>query len=81
VRSFQDCLKIQSDLNRLVDWCGANSLELNVGKSITFSKLCYPVECPYMLVGITISLICRMSFSRHMDVTVGKAGVCEKIFR
>jgi hypothetical protein len=25
VRGFQVCLKIQSDLNRLVDWWGANS--------------------------------------------------------
>jgi hypothetical protein len=32
VRGFWDCLKIQSDLNNLVNWCEANSLELNVGK-------------------------------------------------
>jgi hypothetical protein len=36
VCGFWDCLKIQSDLHRLVDWCGANSLELNVGVNHIF---------------------------------------------
>jgi hypothetical protein len=26
VRGFRDCLKIQSDLNRLAEWCEANAL-------------------------------------------------------
>jgi hypothetical protein len=86
VRSFQDCLKVQSDLNRLVDWCGANSFELDVGecKSIIFSRICYPVEFPYMLGGIILDRVdyitdlevvmdSRMLFSRHIDVTVRKA--------
>jgi hypothetical protein len=77
VRGIQDCLKIQSDLSRLVDWYGANSLELNVGKckSITFSRLRHPVEFSYMLalIVLTLSLIwvvmdSRMSFSGHIDV-------------
>jgi hypothetical protein len=47
---FLDWLKIQSDLNRLVDWCGANSLELNVGKckTVEFPLTCwgyYPWSC------------------------------------
>jgi hypothetical protein len=86
VRSLQDCLKIHSDLNRLVDWCGANLLELNVGKckSITFPRLRNPVEFPYMLEVVILARVnsitdlgvvmdSRMSFSRHIDVTVGKA--------
>jgi hypothetical protein len=54
VRGFHDCLKIQGDLNRLVDWCGANSLELNVGKCklITFSRLRHP-----FIYWVVISLI------------------------
>jgi hypothetical protein len=32
VGGFEDCLKIQSDLNKLVEWCDRNSLLLNVGK-------------------------------------------------
>jgi hypothetical protein len=30
VSGFQDCLKIQSDLNKLLEWCDWNSLLLNV---------------------------------------------------
>jgi hypothetical protein len=78
VRDFQDCLKIKNDL---VDWCGANLLELNVGKckSITLSRLRHPVEFSYMLGGIIlvdsitdfgVLMDSRMSFSRH--ATVGK---------
>jgi hypothetical protein len=32
ISGFQDCLKIQSDLNKL--WCDRNSLLLNVGKLV-----------------------------------------------
>jgi hypothetical protein len=32
VHSFEDCLKIKSDLNRLAESCEGNALELNVGK-------------------------------------------------
>jgi hypothetical protein len=85
VRGFQDCIKIQSDLNRLVVWCGANPLKLIVVKckSITFLRLC-PVGISYMLRGIILDRVdsitdlevamdSRMSFSRHIDATVGKA--------
>jgi hypothetical protein len=40
VRDFQDCVKIQLDLNKLSEWCEKNSLILNVDKctTITFSE-------------------------------------------
>jgi hypothetical protein len=73
-------------MNRLVDWCGVNSLELNVGKykSITFLRPRHPVEFSNVLWGIMLDRVnyntdlevvmdSRMSFSRHIDVTVGKA--------
>jgi hypothetical protein len=46
VRDFQDCMKIQLDLNKLSDWCERYSLFLNVDKCkiITFSRTQYPVE-------------------------------------
>jgi hypothetical protein len=37
---YEDCMKIQSDLHKLSEWCERNSLY----KSITFSRTCYPVE-------------------------------------
>jgi hypothetical protein len=70
VRGFRDCLKIQSDLNRLIDWCASNSLELNVSKckSITFSRLRHLVEFSYILEGTILDRVnsiteSRMSFS------------------
>jgi hypothetical protein len=85
-RGFQDCLQIQGDFNRLTDWSGANSLELNVGKfkSITFLRLRHPVEFSYMLRGIILERVnsitdlrvvmdSRMSLSMHIVVTVGNA--------
>jgi retron-type reverse transcriptase len=39
VSGFQDCLKIQSDLNKLSKWCDSNSLLLNVGKCKTIVRL------------------------------------------
>jgi hypothetical protein len=46
VRGFQDCMKIQSDLNKLSKCCEGNSLFFNVDKckTITFSRTRYPVE-------------------------------------
>jgi hypothetical protein len=86
VRGFRDCLKIQSGLNRLAEWCEANALELNVGKckSITFSRLRHPIEFSYMLGGNNLDCVdsvndlgvimdSKMSFTGHIDVTVGRA--------
>jgi hypothetical protein len=50
VRGFRDCLKILSDLNRLVEWCEANALELNVGKC----KRSRSIEFSYMLGDIIL---------------------------
>jgi hypothetical protein len=88
VRGFRDYLKIQSNLNRPVERCETNALELNVGKckSITFSRLRHPIEFSYMLGGIILDRVdsindlglgvikdSKVSFTEHMDVTVGKA--------
>jgi hypothetical protein len=81
VRGFRDCLKIQTDLNRLVEWCEANALELNVGKcnTITFSRLRHPIEFSDMLgwvvsslIVLTLSMDSKVSFTEHIDVTVGR---------
>jgi hypothetical protein len=51
VKSFQDCKKINSDLNKLFEWFERNLLFLNVNKckTITLSRTRYPVEFAYML--------------------------------
>jgi hypothetical protein len=47
---FQDCMKIQSDLNKLSEWCDRNSLLLNFGKckTISFARSHHPVKFLYM---------------------------------
>jgi hypothetical protein len=51
LRGFQDCMKIQLDLNKLSEWCERNSLFLNVKKckTVTFSRTRYHVKFGYML--------------------------------
>jgi Reverse transcriptase (RNA-dependent DNA polymerase) len=86
VQGFQDCLKMQSDLNRLAEWCEKNALPLNVGKckTISFSRSRHPVQFPYKLgedvlervhsisdLGVIMDR--KMSFSEHIDMMVGKA--------
>jgi hypothetical protein len=54
VSGFQDCLKIQSSLNKLSEWCDRNSFLLNVGKCTTilsFVRSRHPVKFSYMLGG------------------------------
>jgi hypothetical protein len=86
VSGFHDCLKIQSDLNKLSQWCDRNSLLLNVGKckTITFAKSRHPKKFSYMLGGTVLDRVSsindlgvimdeRMTFSEHVDVIVAKA--------
>jgi hypothetical protein len=49
-------------------------------KSIPFSRLRHPIECSYMLGGIILDCVdlglimdSKMSFTGHIDVTVGRA--------
>jgi hypothetical protein len=86
VSGFQDCLKIQSDLNKLSEWCDRNSWLLNVGKckAITFVRSRHPVKFSYMLGGTVLDRVCsindlgvimneKITFSDHVDVMVAKA--------
>jgi hypothetical protein len=86
MRNFQDCLKIQSDWNRLAQSCEANAIGLNVGKckSITCSRLLHPIEFSYMLGCIILDRVdsindlgvimdSNVSFTGLIDVTVEKA--------
>jgi hypothetical protein len=59
VSGFQDCLKIQSDLNKLSEWCERNSLLLNVGKfkTITFARSRHPLEFAYILGGTVLDRV------------------------
>jgi hypothetical protein len=56
-------MKIQSDLNKLPEWCERNSLFLNVDKckTITFSRTNYPVEFVYMLAEAVLDRVSSMN--------------------
>jgi hypothetical protein len=71
-KPLQDYLKIQSDLNKLFELCGA------------FSRLRHPVEFSYILEGFILDRVdfisdlrvlmhSRMVFAEHVDFAVGKA--------
>jgi hypothetical protein len=82
---FLNCMKIQSDLNKLSEWCERNSLFVNVNKckTITFWSTRYPLELSYMLGGTVLDRLSlindlgvimdeKMNFSEHIEVMVGK---------
>jgi hypothetical protein len=86
VSGFQDYLKIQSNLNKLLEKCDRNSLLLNVSKckTITFARSRHPVRFSYMLGGTVLDRVSpindlgvimdeKMTFSEHVDVMVAKA--------
>jgi hypothetical protein len=86
ISGFQDCLKIQSDLNKLSEWCDRNSLLLNVGKckTITYARSRHPVKFSYMLGGTVLDRVSsinnlgvimdeKTTFSENVDVMVAKA--------
>jgi hypothetical protein len=63
VKGFQNCMKIQSDLNKLSEWCERNALFLNVDKckTITFSRTHFPGEFAYMLAGTVLDRVSSIS--------------------
>lgn len=40
IRSTEDCLKLQADVDAVVRWCGVNAISMNIGKwhCITFGR-------------------------------------------
>jgi hypothetical protein len=50
---LDDCLRFQSELDRLQDWSQNNKCDLSVGKcrSITFSRCKIPIEHVYRIGG------------------------------
>ena len=81
----QDCLKIQSDLDRLTKWCEENSLPLNVNKCkiLTFTRSVRPISVSYLLndkilervnsmTDLGVVLDSKLSFKEHIDSVVNK---------
>jgi hypothetical protein len=85
VKTSQACLKIQSDLDRLTEWCIGNSLPLNVNKckTLAFTRAFSPVSVSYVLNGIVLERVntttdlgvildSKLFFREHIDSEVNK---------
>lgn len=86
IYDLQDCLKVQEDLSRLVDYCKLNLLDLNVDKCqcITYSRkrsvlsFCYtindvPVDRRSEVRDLGVILDHKLSFTSHYEHIVQKA--------
>lgn len=86
VEAPEDCLKLQEDLDRLLEYCSANSLFLNLEKciSITFSKNIDLVNFNYnidskilkkveQIKDLGVLLDSKWSFRFHFDKIVAEA--------
>jgi hypothetical protein len=53
INSIDDCHKLQSDVDRLQEWCVKNKFDLNVEKckAISFSRSKQPMEFTYRIGG------------------------------
>lgn len=86
VRSILDCARIQTDLNRLRDWCSANKLDLNTSKcfAISFTNKINRLNWTYRIGTTSIQKVdeirdlgvifdSRLKFDRHIDHVMKKA--------
>lgn len=86
VSSSDDCLRLQSDIDRLASWCSANGMDLNASKcySILFHRSRAAVEYPYYInnnillnvpeirdLGILVNS--RLSFTTHIERSISKS--------
>lgn len=86
ISSPQDCWKLQSDLNGLVEWCKSNGMELNASKchSISFCKTRSGLEQPYVIENNILTNVSeirdlglimdsKLTFIPHIQNTITKS--------
>jgi Reverse transcriptase (RNA-dependent DNA polymerase) len=71
VSSSQDCLKIQSDLDCLAQWCSGNALPLNVSKCkiMSFTRSFNPTRFAYTIGSSTLE---RVDFITDLGVVLDR---------
>lgn len=80
IHSRDDCEVLQTQINRIQEWCVTNNLHLNISKCkvVTYTKKLQPVIYPYICNGILfnrctsttdlgINFDYKLSFSDHID--------------
>ena len=86
ISSYNDCVVLQNNLNRIVKWCESNELGLNVGKCqvMSFGLVQDPVEYVYVIGDCRLSrpetirdlgviFDHKLSFVDHINHTVAAA--------
>jgi hypothetical protein len=86
IKSTDDCISLQDNLNRLHDWCDRNMLHLNTNKCqvIRFRKTRSPILFNYNFNGTSIKSVNSLrdlgvtfsedlSFNLHIEEVLGKA--------
>lgn len=59
VLTVEDCVKLQNDINVIIEWCERNRMSLNNSKCqiITFTKKRYPIKFNYMIGGSSLTRV------------------------
>ena len=83
---LEDCIKLQSDLDRLDEWCEINAMDLNILKchTITFTRKINRIDFRYNIKETPLSQVssvrdlgvivdCTLSFVDHIDTIVSRA--------
>lgn len=86
VKSHEDCVLLQDDLDRIKAWCSLNKLELNIEKckSISFWKTTHLIENDYVVEGTVLERVSsisdlgiiidnKMTFQPHYDYIINKS--------
>lgn len=86
IRTIDDALKLQTDLDRLSEWCNNNSLFLNVSKckAMTFHRKRIAMHFAYQLNRADVCRVDeikdlgvmfdeKLSFNKHIDMVISKA--------
>ena len=86
INSIEDCIKLQSDLNKIVEWCKINCMLININKCyiISFSRSHKLIAYDYKInnqsldrvstikdLGVTFDS--RLTFTPHLENIIGRA--------
>ena len=57
IKSTEDCIELQSNLDRLVGWSAKNKLDFNISKCavVTFNRIKNPIQFDYNINKIKIN--------------------------
>jgi hypothetical protein len=89
IRMFDDCLKLQADINRFSEWSNILGLSLNLSKCniFTFYRSKSPIYYPYCIREINIlresNYISDLGFrfSNNLDMKLHIENICCKTFK